>query len=154
MSTCARAPVPFFSEGTHMSRKTSQSPGSRPRTRRRNWTQMKPATYLRAQLGELHEDIAAARDAGSWQAVARLRSEAQKLRAALDEARALERAANPRNITPEEHLANRAEDAAMSEDAELEPYVSEWMRRHKIVIEDFHDFLRSRLHAIDGGIDG
>jgi len=109
---------------------------------------MKPATYLRAQLGELHEDIAAARDAGSWQAVARLRSEAQKLRAALDEARALERAANPRNITPEEHLANRAEDA------ELEPYVSEWMRRHKIVIEDFHDFLRSRLHAIDGGIDG
>lgn len=40
----------------------------RKKQRRRNWAQMKPLTFLRAQIGELGDDLHAAREAGSHQA--------------------------------------------------------------------------------------
>ncbi len=112
---------------------------------------MKRETFLKEDLQGLMANIEDAELVNSWNAVAKFRAQARAVHLELGELRTAKRAANPRTLSPEEHLASRAEDAAKCEDEELEPYVREWMRRHKVDLSEFSEFMQSRLTVIEGG---
>jgi hypothetical protein len=116
---------------------------------------------LEVMLRSVRHDLGLAREAGSWSAVAALHRQIQSLQGEAD-AEELRRAAaadvapasDASDLTPEEWAARCVEDARASSDLDLDHYMAEWCRRHKLrlVVRAGEPVLvRDGLSLVSGG---